>query len=585
MNLLALLVCVPLALTGDRILPSLDCATKSSAEWMQVFESSEPKTAEPLWCLYWSDARSDEVIAFMNKWRTRLPDKRPVLDHYPRPRNLGREIEEILTQWGVEHAPLAPQWCAATDGKVLTELPENLAFFAENYSHPTSPDHRWYQAPSGLYSLPMALSPDSDAALVAALESEDRVEHAQAAMTLIARRSEVPRALHSLIARVVRDREQGVLVNTGGGFYTDEGQDTFAVSNRSWHDRGPTNVRVFQLEHLSAYVLDWATGVLGTAGARIVATEIAKGKERGREIQRAFDQPTNTYWAQFSPAACEIIRFARDGELPHEDQQPKTIAPPGFQPLRSVPASTWFNSSAPRVGSSAPTKPPPAGSERGHRVGALGNELRKRLADGQPSDDVMRELLSLLRIPYGDTPNGGFEDWYTQAFYIFENPACVTQDVIDWCLSILCDESHWNRHVRSAIEVLESCDLTLRQRAIAVQSSDIMIGRPMTSFFIRQGGVSIERAARWRTYAQAWEDIEMLGDVLKVSRPSSQDIEMLQAALDRGFAQDRATAIAILKEHPELDSAPFKASVVRACEDCDDLVRDAARALRKDRGW
>src|SRR3954470_8517693 len=110
-------LCIAIFLTAalpsfgqERLLPALDYAKKTPAEWMADFARDETRAPEPLWCLYWSEAHTPETTEFLEGWRTRLPDHKPLPTLTPPPRNVGREIEEILTQWQAKFEPMDPQW-------------------------------------------------------------------------------------------------------------------------------------------------------------------------------------------------------------------------------------------------------------------------------------------------------------------------------------------------------------------------------------------------------------------------------------------------------------------------------------------
>ncbi|MGH8311429.1 MAG: hypothetical protein ACRETX_16750, partial [Steroidobacteraceae bacterium] len=228
-----------------------------------------------------------------------------------------------------------------------------------------------------------------------------------------------------------------------------------------------------------------------------------------------------------------------------------------------------------------------AGDSKVDRVRELGHGLRNRVADRKPIDDALRALLAELRAPYREDGAIGPFDWYLVGLQVFEDLDLTTPDVADWCLQILLDEDHFRGHGDRAIAILARSELTLRQRAMAVQASDAWSDGEEThfDFFGSLGAVAIERAARWRSTAQAWSDLRIRNDRLRVSRPAAHDTEMIAAALDRGFVSDRVGALGLLSEHPGVESPALRSAVTSACDDCDDTVRAAARSLRAKRNW
>lgn len=77
----------------------------------------------------------------------------------------------------------------------------------------------------------------------------------------------------------------------------------------------------------------------------------------------------------------------------------------------------------------------------------------------------------------------------------------------------------------------------------------------------------------------------LLRALLRITRPSPQDIEMLAACLERGSVWERELAIDILLEHAELDQPALTAAALRAVGDPDAVVREKARTLTTTRGW
>jgi hypothetical protein len=568
----------------ERLLPSLDYATKTPEQWMQAFESAEKKSAEPLWCLYWCGVRSEAVIKFLEKQRHESPDPRPGQGTF-RSRGLGREIDEILVQWNVAHEPLPPQWNRARAGMVLEEAdPRTAVFFMTDPETPAPEDPRWYRVPSGLFALPTALLDEPDARLVQRLESTDRFEQAQAAVTLISRRHELAKSMRALVVRVAGDRAHAPMAAGEGVAYVSDGNGAMVGHSRSpWYTRAPLATQEFPLEHLSAYALEWATGVLGTAGARAVAEIMTAGTDDVEALKRVCLDAgrTRTHW---TPEALAILDAAQ------ESAHLGMVSWGSWANVSGNPGSTdspWSEPSSKERSSNDVTPwsaTPDAPDTRANRVREIGRVMSTRAENPEAYDDL-RRLLAELRAPYGEHGADGPNDAYQAGLWILDDLRIATPDVADWCIAIMLDDEHFDVHMELASHVLRRCNLSLRQEALLVQMSDSWLPHPQSAFFVRLGAAAIERAARLRTYAQGWTDMNVLRDLLQISAPSSQDIEMLVAAIERGFVIDRSIALAILDEHAEISTPDLHTAVLMATDDCDDTVRAAARALKAKRMW
>jgi hypothetical protein len=226
------------------------------------------------------------------------------------------------------------------------------------------------------------------------------------------------------------------------------------------------------------------------------------------------------------------------------------------------------------------------GDDLERRVAKLGIELRTRKARGENMDAEIAELLSLLDATSaaGDTSDAAGACF--TAFDIIRDLGFLSPKLANWCLRILLDPNHDGDQAEMIYGLLARRELDGREQAIACRAA-LNFGDDSThsSFFARFGHAAMERAARIRSAAQRHQSLDELRDLLRISRPGVRDLEMLAAALTRGFAWDRRTALAILAEHPDIDAPSMRAAVKHALADLDDEVRRSARALQSSRGW
>ncbi len=563
------------AAAQDRLLPALDCAKKTPEQWMEEFATGDSPIAEPLWCLYWSDARTPQVLDFLESWRAKLPDSRPIPASTPPPRNIGREIDEIQTQWNIARAPLQPQWTVQREGEVLHELDAMLKVVVATPGQPVPTGSFWYRVPSGLFPYPMGLSEEPDARLLERLASDDAFEMTRSAVTLIARRHELARAIQALVRAAAKDRV---------GAPKEDPIASANTNDQCWrlschHEREPWTVQVFELRYLPHYALEWATGVTDRVGAGIVARMILRSDEDAAAVALVTQPVPGGTALRLSDAGWKLLDDAwatRRGHLnpPHTD-----AAPAPTKPMRIDPASFSFDTQISQLSD------PENKRDRSDRVLHAGEAIRLALVRGDSFESELRPLLAELQVPYTEQGADGPGDWYVNALNVIGSLRLSTPDVAEACIGVLLQKEHFSTHVDLCIPILERCTLSLRQKALAVQMDDQWLSEPYSAFFAQLGPVAVERAARLRTHAQAWSDMSVLADVLKISRPHTHDIEMLIAALERGFVTDRLQAIAILSDHSDFDSPELRRALVAAGDDIDDDVRAAAIRVRKQRAW
>lgn len=155
-------------------LPCFEHEKKSVDQWMADFEKGRGKSTDALWCIYWCDERSTEVIAFLRGWMTTA--REPVQ----------RVIETILTDWSIpcEEIPYPP-------------LRRGLIQFE---ARPP-------------FQFPVPESDRSTRELLDGLYALDRRTQARAAITLVRRNEHVQAAIGAMIERYVHDPDRGFAPN------------------------------------------------------------------------------------------------------------------------------------------------------------------------------------------------------------------------------------------------------------------------------------------------------------------------------------------------------------------------------------
>lgn len=219
------------------------------------------------------------------------------------------------------------------------------------------------------------------------------------------------------------------------------------------------------------------------------------------------------------------------------------------------------------------------------RVDKLAINLRTKRELGEDTTAEAREILAILHAPYDKEGATGPRDFYYHGIGMVDDLGLDFLDRADWCLSILLDRDHWEKHVGLACRQLEKLTLDRRQQALLCKAADSIYGGfRETKVFARQGAAAIERAARIRRDAQRWNSLAKLRDLLAITAPAATDIRMLCAALTRGGVRDREEALSLISDI-HVDSPDVRKALDTATSDRDEFVRDAARKLKTVRGW
>lgn len=274
---------------ADVFLPAFEYAKHPVEHWMQEFEKSEGKSTDALWCIYYCDRRTSEVLDFLHRWRGKLPDPQPRPSSITgNARNVAREIEAILIDWNVLRDPLPPQWPEEGPGRRIQTLDGDVYEYVKPRPHEGDPDAPYVELPSGLFARPTRLSSASEADLLADLGSTDRSALAAAAVTLIARDRQLDRALQALMHRVTRD---GADHARDWGAWSDSSYQTnelFVYSGLSrW--REPWDAHVIPEWAMGAWTLGWALRSLGTAAVAPIKAIRSTGEGRAN-MDRALAQ-------------------------------------------------------------------------------------------------------------------------------------------------------------------------------------------------------------------------------------------------------------------------------------------------------
>lgn len=245
---------------ADLFLPAFEYKTKSLTEWASIFEGGGEGSGDALWCIYYWDDRSDPVCEVL---RSRLGEE---LD----PEVVG-DIEAILNHWGVEHVQRRvpsvprPEWIDDGEGFALQTIP---------FSPPIPPLDRGTED------------------LLAALEGNDAVNQARAAIALIGHEPHVERAVHALVRSLARDPEW-------------------------WSGRTPENPpRSVLARDVLGLALEWCIEFAGTAAdqalIRLLADEKA-GDDLRRFILEKVSFSTHSEVGVFGPTLLELS--ARDDDV------------------------------------------------------------------------------------------------------------------------------------------------------------------------------------------------------------------------------------------------------------------------------
>ena len=220
------------------------------------------------------------------------------------------------------------------------------------------------------------------------------------------------------------------------------------------------------------------------------------------------------------------------------------------------------------------------------RIAKAGIRLRTLQRSSQEWSGSLRGFLEILREPYREDGAQGRNDFYSRGMFVIDELRLACPEVADWCISILRDPEHFSSHVNYACDLLSGMALTREQQAKLVRYDDHFLdeGFPAPEMYGKQGHSAVEVADRLRSDLQMSQDFEELGPLLEITAPTDQDVQMLVASLDRGWASRRELALDRIGKHG-IDTTTVRAAVSRATVDCDEFVRAKAEKLIASNGW
>lgn len=231
------------------------------------------------------------------------------------------------------------------------------------------------------------------------------------------------------------------------------------------------------------------------------------------------------------------------------------------------------------------------------KINALAMNLATAAAHGEETAQLEAEFASVLGRPYDRDGAGGYSDYVQWGFFhartlVLRSPAVVELALKYAGQAGYSTEYAFSTHTDAAIAYLDTAELTLEDEVRVQRLLPYHAGGPgwmgINIVNPKDGGITRRRTAielvpamRLALYGG---NVRALADLLAVTKATERDLDYLVAALDRGAAWDRASALDLVDDHA-LDGPRVVAAVKRACDDVAVEVALVARRIRAARGW